>query len=79
MTPTEYASMLDELIRYIAGLLVKPMTTVEWRVGREFALMADSDRLRYVRQLSAEGEGRAAEIGWDLRAIILGWPESGAA
>jgi hypothetical protein len=79
MTPTEYATRMDELLHYVGSLLVAPQETPEWQVGRTFALLPDNERLTYVRHLSADGTGRVAEIGWDLRAIILGWPESGAA
>jgi len=78
MTPTQYQAGLDELLRFVGHLLTCPAGSPEWEVGRTFALASDSERLRYVADLIAStGErSRLHEIGWDLRAILLGWPES---
>lgn len=81
VTPIEYATNMDELLRYVGSLLVCDSTSMEWQIGRNFALISDSERFRYVRDLleSAPPKSRTREIAWDLRAIILGWPESGVA
>lgn len=81
MTPIEYATHMDELLRYVGSLLTSPPGSEEWKVGRNFALISDSERFRYVRSLleSTDPHSRVWEIAFDLRAIILGWPEAGAA
>lgn len=81
MTPTEYQANVDELLRYVAALLAYPAGSVEWEVGRTFALLADHERWRYLQGLLDDNpaESRPWVIGWDLRAILLGWPESDAA
>ncbi|MGW4718917.1 hypothetical protein [Nocardia sp. NPDC004260] len=80
MTPYEYSLRLDEILRYVGRLLISPTGSVEWEVGRTFALISDQERLRYLQSLLANSpEGsRLWEIGWDLRAIVLGWPEAQA-
>lgn len=51
MTPIEYAAHMDELLRYVGSLLIAPPGSEEWKVGRNFALISDSERFRYVRDL----------------------------
>lgn len=80
MTVTEYSKRLDEVLRYVGTLLTYPQGSPEWAVGRAFVMTADADRLRLVERLvsdNAEGS-REYEIGWDLQAIIHGWPEVAA-
>ncbi|MFJ4653810.1 hypothetical protein ACIP5Y_21295 [Nocardia sp. NPDC088792] len=82
MTPFEYSQRMDQILRYVGGLLVFPDGTPEWTIGRTFALLPDSERIGFLRTLVNETQdtkSRAFEIGWDLRAIIEDWPESGAA
>lgn len=80
MSIVEYQARLDEILFYVGGLLVAARDSVDWRIGRTFALAADSERLRYVADLLTNPEStREWEIGWDLHAIMVGWPESGAA
>lgn len=79
MTPFEYQARLDEILRYVGHLLTYPAGTAEWEVARGFALLSDSDRMRYLREVIKSDDRRTKEIGWDLRAILLGWPEAGAA
>ncbi|WP_280448400.1 hypothetical protein [Nocardia brasiliensis] len=80
MSPVEYQARLDEILRYVAALLSRPAGTAEWEVGRTFALLADTERYRYIQSLMADHpvESRRWQIGWDLRAILLGWPEAEA-
>lgn len=80
MTPQEYTTRLDALLRYVGGLLISSDRTA-WEIGRTFALLTDSERPRYLAMLlgtSTEGT-REYEIGWDLRALLLAWPETDAA
>lgn len=80
MSIVEYQARLDEILFYVGGLLVAAHDSIDWQIGRTFALLADSERLRYVADLLTKPESsREWEIGWDLRAIMVGWPESGAA
>lgn len=74
MTPIAFAARMDEILRYLGGLLVSPNPT-DWQIGRTFALSSDADRLRYVTSLIEDHaeDTRAHEIGWDLRAIIVGY------
>lgn len=80
MTVTEYMAWTDSILRYVGGLLTHPAGTPEWEIGRQFALLGDEFRLRYVQDLlldRAEGT-RQYEIAVDLRLLILNWPESRA-
>lgn len=80
MTVTEYQARLDEILFYVGGLLVAARDSVDWQIGRTFALLADCERVRYVADLLTKPErSREWEIGWDLRAIMVGWPEGGVA
>ncbi|MEV6555916.1 hypothetical protein AB0M22_09380 [Nocardia sp. NPDC051756] len=81
MSIVEYQDNLDDLLRYVAALLTYPAGSPEWEIGRTFALIADQDRWRYLQSLLEDNpaESRPWQIGWDLRAIVLGWPEAGAA
>ena len=76
MTPAEYQSRIDQILRYLGGLLTHPEGSVEWTVGRAFATMPDLMRASYIQSLIDERRGRAFEIGWDLRSIIQGYPEA---
>lgn len=79
MTPYEYAQHMDAILRYVGHLLTCAPDSIEWHIGRNFALLDDEQRFRYVQLLVGGPEGtREFEIGWDLRALLLGWPETKA-
>jgi hypothetical protein len=81
MTLAEYSKRLDEVLRYVGRLLTAPEGSPEWSVGRAFVMTPDADRLGLVDRLVTDhGEkSREHEIGWDLQAIMRGWPDGGAA
>lgn len=79
MTPHEYTDWTNQILRYVGGLLVSPESSTSFEIGRTFALLADSERPRYVAALIEDNRPgtREYEIGWDLRALLIGWPENG--
>ncbi|MGV9540867.1 hypothetical protein ACWDSF_06040 [Nocardia beijingensis] len=81
MTPHEYTDWTNQILRYVGGLLISPPESTSFEIGRTFALLADADRPRYVEMLLRENRPgtREYEIGWDLRALLIGWPEAGVA
>lgn len=80
MTPIQHATNVDGVLRYVARLLLCGPGSTEWRIGKQFALLSDSGRSRYLQDLleSAGRDSRTYEIASELRAIISGRPEGTA-
>lgn len=78
MTIPEYSARMDQVLRFVGRLLTAPDGSVEWRIGRKFVMIPDSERMTYIEALidSHLEKSREFEIGWDLRAIMLDLPES---
>lgn len=79
MTPLEYFDWTNGILRYVGGLLISSESSTSFEIGRTFALLPDAERPRYVAALVEDNRPgtREYEIGWDLRALLIGWPEHG--
>lgn len=81
MTPIQHATDVDRVLRYVAALLLCSPGSPEWRIGKQFALLNDAGRSRYLQDLlaTADKDSRTGQIAAELQAIIRGTSESGAA
>lgn len=79
MSPTEYRARLNDAADYIAALLCNHVDFIGRQVAQEIAIMADSDRGRYIRALVENPGSREREIGEHLEWILFGAREDAVA